>query len=448
MVFAKWPSGIYTHFRDMRAFGTGRFLYFWRAGRHILAEQVLGSANLAGFWSIAGVILILCAAILAVAAGRPRRQGRAAEADLALYRDQLSEIDRDVARGVLSDAEAERVRVEVSRRLIDANRRVAGAQTAASSGARWTAIIAGLFVLVVTPLVYLQLGAPRYPDLPLQARLDAAAEYRATRPSQAEVEEQIGYVEPNPQATDEQLTLLGQLKTVLTDRPDDLTGFEMLANFEARLGHYRGAYQALDTVIMLKGDNVAAADWADYADLLVSAAGGYVSPEAERALAKALQIDGQNTVAGYYLGLMWAQTGRPDQAFTVWRNVLQLVGPDDPVRAPIEAQIGQAAAEAGVDYEPPQQLTGPSAEDVAAASEMSEEDRQSMIEGMVAGLMDRLATDGGTSAEWARLIRALGVLGRSADAWPIVEEARTVFANDPQGLAEVEDAATSLEPQE
>ena len=444
--FAKGPSGIFSCFRDMRAFVPGRFLYFLSRSRQIHGSTVNVEAGLAQFWIIAGIIVLLVAAILLLAALRPRRQSVAADADVALYRDQLAEIERDVARGVLSVEEAEPVQVEVSRRLLEANRRLDQTELAKSKGARIAAIASALFVLIGGPLLYLELGAPRYPDLPLSARLDAAAEIRAERLSQSEFETRIGYQEPNENAVPEQLDLLAQLKDALASRPDDLTGHEMLARFEAELGHFRGAYQAYERVITLKGEAAQASDWADYADLLVLAAGGYVSPEAEQAIARALQLDPENAVAGYYLGLMWAQTGRPDLAFGTWRSVLSRIGTDNPVRAPIEAQIVQAAIEAGVDYTPPAQTAGPSQQDVEAAAEMNAADRQAMIEGMVSGLMDRLASEGGSSAEWAQLIRALGVLGRSEDAWPIVDEARTVFANDPNGLAEIETAARTLEP--
>jgi cytochrome c-type biogenesis protein CcmH len=400
------------------------------------------------FWLAAGVMALLVAAILGTAMMRRRTTVEdAAAIDIALYRDQLAEIERDKARSVLSEEEAERVRVEISRRLLEADRRQSnGGAVTSSNGSFVAGYVLAALVLVASGLTYLQLGAPAYPDLPLQTRLIETADYRANRPTQTVVEAELGMVEPNPANDPAQLDLLQRLYAALEERPDDVRGFQMLAQFEARLGHFKGAHAAQKTVLTLKGQNATSEEWADYGDLLVLAAGGYVSPEAEQAMNRALALDPGNGVASYYLGLMYAQTGRPDLAFSIWRPVLEAAPEDAPWRAPIEAQIEQAAADGGIRYSLPEPATrGPSQDDVAAASDMSDEDRQAMIEGMVAGLMDRLANDGGSAQEWAQLIRARGVLGRVDEANEIAHEARSVFAEHAPSLDVIDQAAETLE---
>ena len=106
----------------------------------------------------------------------------------------------------------------------------------------------------------------------------------------------------------------------------------------------------------------------------------------------------------------------------------------------------EVAQLAGVQYELPplggaDAAPGPDADQVRAAQEMSEADRQEMIRGMVAGLAERLATDGGTPEEWARLISAYGVLGEMAQAQAIYQEALTVFAGVPEALQLIEAGA-------
>ena len=86
---------------------------------------------------------------------------------------------------------------------------------------------------------------------------------------------------------------------------------------------------------------------------------------------------------------------------------------------------------------------GPSQDDIAAAGEMSAEDRQEMIRGMVNQLSDRLATEGGSAAEWAQLISALGVLGQTDRAAAIWGEAQQVFAGRDDALAQIRNAAIS-----
>ena len=188
----------------------------------------------------------------------------------------------------------------------------------------------------------------------------------------------------------------------------------------------------------LKGDQSTTEDLTRYADLLVLAAGGYVSPEAEQAARVVLSRAPDNGVARYYMGLMMAQTGRPDLAFRVWDRQLRNGPEDAPWIAPILAQIPEMAQRAGVNYQIPAigsaPTRGPTSGDIEAAGDMTGAERIEMIEGMVAGLSDRLATDGGPAEEWAQLIGALGVLGRTDQAFAIFKNAETVFADKPSAI--------------
>jgi cytochrome c-type biogenesis protein CcmH len=232
-------------------------------------------------------------------------------------------------------------------------------------------------------------------------------------------------------------------------RPDDIQGHVLLARNEAALGNFTAAYEAQEKLLSLKGAAADATDYLTYADLMILAAGGYVSPQAENALRAALARDPENGAARYYLGLMMRQNGRPDVAFRLWDQLLRQ-GPEDAAWIPpIRAQIDEAARLAGVDYEQPrpsESLAGPSAADIEAAGELSDEDRQEMIRGMVSRLSDRLASQGGSPAEWARLISAYGVLGDVARARAIANEARQVFAAVPEAIQQIEAAETSLPP--
>ncbi|MCB2134183.1 MAG: c-type cytochrome biogenesis protein CcmI, partial [Rhodobacteraceae bacterium] len=67
-------------------------------------------------------------------------------------------------------------------------------------------------------------------------------------------------------------------------------------------------------------------------------------------------------------------------------------------------------------------------------------DRSAMIRGMVEGLEARLADGGGSPAEWARLIGALGVLGEGDRALAARDAARAAYAGDAAALAEIDDA--------
>lgn len=399
------------------------------------------------FWIIIGMLIALLASLFVLALLRGRDTGvSAAEFDLQLYRDQLEGVEHDLERGVVSKSEAARIKVEVSRRLLDADKaaQAAAAVSAAPRGVTYTAIVASGLVLVGSVAIYLTIGAPGYPDLPLQLRIDNAESMRQERPEQTEAEASIP---ANTNVADPRHEeLVEKLRVAVADRPDDLKGHQLLAGNEAALGNYINAYRAHIKVVELKGDAANARDLADLADLMIMAAGGYVSPEAETALHRALEINPNEGKARYYTGLMFAQNNRPDMAFRLWRDLLDQSAPSDPWVGPIRGQIEEAAAWAGVDYtlsaaSSAPALAGPDADAVAAASEMSADERQDMIGNMVSQLSERLASEGGTAKEWAQLIGALGVLGEADRARAIWNEAQGVFAADEQALALIRAAA-------
>ncbi|AXX97516.1 c-type cytochrome biogenesis protein CcmI [Profundibacter amoris] len=400
------------------------------------------------FWIVIGVLILVVAALLALALLRGRDTGvAAAEYDLQVYRDQLAGVERDLERGVVSKEEAARIKTEVSRRILDTDKALQAAEEVhrAPKAMTYGAILASLVLLAASVGVYQKIGAPGYPDLPLKLRIAEAEQARESRPSQAEIEAQVP-----PMAVDvdpRQKELVAKLRTAVAARPDDLKGHELLAGNEAALGNYTAAYRAHQRVIEIKGADATADDYADLADLMIVAAGGYVSPEAEGALKKALTLDPENGKALYYSGLMFAQNGRPDVTFRIWKDLLEASNPNDPWMQPIIAQIEDAAAFAGVDYRVPPMmrggggLAGPDAGAVAAASEMTAEERQDMIQNMVSQLSERLASEGGSAQEWAQLIGALGVLGDKDRAARIWGEAQQVFAGDSAALETVQAAA-------
>lgn len=404
------------------------------------------------FWLMAGALAL--GSGIALLMGFRRGAGATAEVsapalDVQLYRDQLAGIERDAARGTIAAEEAGRLRTEISRRLLEADRQArATAPARLADGPRL-----GLPLVVLTlagaGALYWTLGVPGYPDMPMATRLALSEKLRENRPSQA-VAEADAPVPPEPQGADaEYLALMQKLRSTVAERPDDIRGQRLLAENEARLGNYRAAHAAQAEVIRLAGDAATAEDYALLAEMLVYATGGYVSPEAEAALTEALRRDPKNTAALYLSGLMFAQVDRADRAFALWRTALESATPDSPWMKPLQEQIGDMAARAGVRYQPPGasagpmagMMPGPGAEDMAAAAEMSAEDRQAMIESMVERLNERLATEGGSAEEWARLIGALGVLGQTERARAIWTEAQGRFAAMPEDLAKVQAAA-------
>ncbi|WP_420859372.1 c-type cytochrome biogenesis protein CcmI [Marivivens marinus] len=397
------------------------------------------------FWILA-ILLTLLTVLLLVLPMLRGADGKEAEddpvaKDMAIYRDQLAEVDRDLARGVLDEAEAERTRTEISRRLLaaDSMARSGGADAPARSS---KAMAFAVVILVVggTLGLYRWLGAPGTVDVPHAARVAASAEMRESRPSQAALEEAALPLMPQVDADEDYLAIVNQLRDIVPTRPDDLQGWLLLVQHEAALGQFAAAARAQEQVVRIKGDEAGVEDYTTLLDLMVGATADHVSPEAEDLIRLILDLDDRNIPARYYLGLLYDRTDRPDIAFRLWRGVIEEGDADTYHVFQARQQIERTAWLAGVDYTLPPER-GPSAEDVANAADMTDEDRQAMIEGMVAQLSDRLANEGGTPAEWARLINAHGVLGNTEQAAAIWAEAQQVFAASPEAVATIRAAA-------
>lgn len=394
------------------------------------------------FWIISGALaLVVLAAIYKPLRTEKNDTSSGAAKDLQVYRDQLSEIDRDVARGVFSPAEAKNAKLEISRRILDADKRATQEEKLAIAPTGLTmalVVVSALVLLGGGAGVYLAIGAPGAKDQPLQDRIAAAQWASDNRPSQEEVENTAKGFDLNPPA--EYVTLVERLRETVASRPDDLTGLRLLAQHEAGIGEFVKARQAQEKVIAALGDQASANDFAVLGENMVLAADGYVSPQAEAALGEALKRDARNQRARYFSGLALAQNGRPDIAYRMWSGLLDEGPQDAPWIAPIKAQIGAVARAAGIsriDPNPP----GPSARDVENAQSMSDEDRDQMVRSMVDRLSERLATQGGEPTEWARLINALTVLGETENARAIWEEATQKYAGNDQALRVINDAA-------
>ncbi len=382
------------------------------------------------FWIVCAVMTVAVTALMVTPLLRPKDMGDD-NPDIAIYRAQLDEIDRELERQLLEPEEAERARTEVARRLLAANK-AATVSDGAGTPTRWLSAAVGAVMVALSFGIYWSLGAPGYPDLPLQARLDASEEMRANRPAQAALEA----VAPQPPAVelpDDYREAIEQLRIIAPTRPDDLEAWTRLAFHEVEMRNYAGAADAQAQVIAIKGEPASIVDLQRLLDLKVVAAGGLISPEAEEVIRDILDREDGNIAARYYLGALYNQTDRPDLALRFWRDIIETGDPTNFHIASARSQVSDAAFRAGVEYAVPE-ARGPSFEQMDAASQMSPEDQQAMIGGMVSGLANRLATEGGPAQDWARLIRAYGVLGDQDAARTVWNEAQQVFVSSMRGM--------------
>lgn len=407
------------------------------------------------FWIVSAVLLIVVALAIFAPIWRAREAGDsnappAAAYDLQVYRDQLREVERDLERGVIGADDAARLRNEIGRKVLDADRRLTETAPPARGG---TAVMAGgvlLVLLVGAVALYWREGAPGAADLPMASRIAMAERAYDNRPSQTRAEAEAPERTDPPEADPDYVTLVEQLRAAVAKNPEDPQGLSLLATSEMRLGNIPAAREAQQRLVEARGEQAGADELMRLAALMMEAAGGLITPEAEEVLARSLQQDPRQPQARYLLGMLQLQNGRPDRAFPIWRRLLE-EGPENaPWIAPIRANIRDLAWLAGQpDYIPPQPTTapgmpilpGPDADEMAATADMTPEERQQMIGGMVARLEARLADQGGTPEEWARLISSLAVLGQTDHARDIWTEAQTRFTGQPEAMQTIHVAA-------
>lgn len=389
------------------------------------------------FWIICVVLALVVAGLVVTPLVRGV-QARGVDPDVAFYRAQLEELDRDVERGTIDADEGERARIEVQRRLLAADAR--GGQDTKGGVSRGMAVASVVFVGAVGLAGYFLLGAPGYPDMPIKARLAASDEMRANRPDQATLE--AAALPPiAPDVPADYVASVEKLRALVPTRPDDMRGWELLAYHEAQMRNYPAAVAAQTHVIELKGDAVTNEDRRLIVDLMVSAADGLVSPEAEVYIRQILEADKDDIAGRYYLGALYYQTDRSDVALRLWKPIVADGDPQEFYVAAARRQIEDAAFRAGDNKYTLPGLRGPNADDIANAQDMTADDRQEMIRGMVSQLATRLADEGGPASEWARLIGAYGVLGEVDKATEVWLEAQEVFAASDADIATLRAAA-------
>src|SRR4051794_31729369 len=362
--------------------------------------------------------LMTAAAIFAVLwpLGRVRATAAAGN-DIAGYRDQLDEIARDRAAGLIGEAEAEAARVEVSRRLIAAADAVH--RDPSVPGGRLRRRVAALAALIAIPLIaaglYLTLASPELPGQPLASRDTTPLQDRSLD------------------------RLVANVESHLEKNPEDGRGWEVVGPVYMRVGRFDDAVKARRNSLRLNG---ASADReADLGESLMAEANGVVTDDAKSAFDRALAHDPKHNKARFLLGVAAQQDGQPEKAASIWRAILQ----DARAGSPWIGMVRQALAEVDPSASAPAvSAPGPTAEDVAAAGEMKPEDRNAMIRGMVERMAERLNRDGSDVEGWLRLVRAYTVLGDRDRALSALADARRALDQDADKLRRLDELSKEL----
>jgi len=264
----------------------------------------------------AAVTAATIAYILRTVLGEGKAHGTR-EAGIAVYQDQLEELDRDVEKGILPATEAASARIEISRRLLAAADNEAeepGIIRAGRGKILLTAIVGVLPLCVLA--TYLAMGSPGLPGQPYAERLEKPLDQLPVEGLVARLEEQ------------------------LKQEPDDATGWRLIAPVYMQLGRYSDAINAFGTVMQLEGRDADAL--AGLGEALTLSGDGMVPPPARQAFEAALGEDSAHPRARFYLALAKAQRGDIADALADWKVLLAEAPEGAPWAAAVEAQVRAA----------------------------------------------------------------------------------------------------------
>ena len=377
------------------------------------------------FWIIAGLLSVIVTAWLLVPLLRAQRSTASrAIYDINVYKDQLTELDRDVALGRIAGNEADAARLEIQRRLLAAGDEAEAPARQPVRAGNVPVIIAAIMVPALALVFYYETGSPSVPDFPLAERTDIKTPARVT---------------------DEQTTmrdLAGQLEERLRQNPGDAKGWVLLAKTYATIGDARKAAAAYARATTLTERNPEVL--ADWAEARLMALGGGFTPEIFADFLEARDRDPILPKPWFYIGLDKAMGGDLEGAAQTWTDLLAITPKGAPFAEAVRAQIARAAEEGGFkpsDIKPSEAALalakgnasslpsdaptsakagpvppGPSQQDIDAAGQMTDEERTAFIRTMVERLAAKLEENPADRAGWERLIRAYDVLGETDKA--------------------------------
>ncbi|MEF3367785.1 c-type cytochrome biogenesis protein CcmI [Methylocystis sp. 9N] len=360
--------------------------------------------------------LLTGVAVMAVLAPLARR-GEAKDAraaDVAFFTEQMAEIARERAEGLLDGAEAEAAKTEAARRLL----RAQAAPGAAASRSRKAALIAALVAILAIPAIsvplYLRLGHSELPDMPLTARLDSA-------PARNDLAGAVARIEQH-----------------LREHPEDGRGYEVIAPYLLRTGRGEDAIRAYGEALRLLG--ATAQRHAALGEARVVIARGAVTAEAKKDFEAAQALDPTLPIALYYLGLAAAQAGEKDKAIEIFTKLEAEAPPDAAYLKIVKARLAELRGEA----EAQPIARAPSSDQGKAIAALPAQERETAIRGMVERLASKLEANGDDVEGWLRLIRAYAVLAESEKAKKAVSDAKAALADRPAEVARVEALAKQV----
>ena len=382
----------------------------------------------------AALLTALAVAVVLIPVLRRHRPGPArADYDLAVYRDQLRELESDRARGLVGEEQEGAARTEIERRMLRAARAreaaeaaeaadAAAPQTVGAPARRWAswrrralALALGLCVPALAAGIYASLGTPGLPGRPFAESARPVEDPAAVAAFREPVE---------------------RLAARLESEPDDLEGWLLLGRSHLVLQRFPEAADAFRRAAALAGGDPEILSM--LGETVVWASDGVVVPEAVQAFQRVLAAMPEDPAARFHLALARAQAGAVREAYDMWRALAADTPADAPWRGDLEDLIRQSEDVLGLAPEtraaPGAAPAGPTADDLEAAAGMTPDERMAMIRAMVEGLAARLEEDPDDLEGWRRLARSYAVLGEPAKAADALRRAVALAPDDLETL--------------
>ena len=260
--------------------------------------------------------LMTVAAIFAVL--WPLSRGAASQAggsEAVVYKDQLAEIDRDVAAGLIGRSEAEAARVEISRRLL-----------AAADGERDLPAQSNLEIAPFVGRAGAGRTAGRSGCALSLARIAATRRFSAWPRAPA----------PPTPISRSRIWWRRSRRIWRRIRPMAAAGTCWRRCWRGSAVTTRRSAPIRNS-ITYNGDS--AERRSDLGEALAGSAGGVVTAEAKAEFERAVALNADDPKANYFLGLAAEQDGRNADAASIWRAMLAKAPADAPWRPLVQAAL-------------------------------------------------------------------------------------------------------------
>lgn len=338
----------------------------------------------------------------------PRSNGVSAEKlNASIHRDQLTALEADLARGVISPQDFETTRDELQLRLLDDTESFEAATGQANAGfwsSKRTAAALVMSLPVLALGIYLKLGTPAA----INPETNVAA-----------------------QANDPQVQqMIDSLVAKLNANPDNPSGWAMLARsykVMGRLAEAQQAYEKAGPAVHANPDMLV-----DYAEILAVMANNNFIGEPKKLVDEALALNPQHPMALMMSGIAAYQHTDFNGAVAAWTKLLELLPPGSPDAQQTQANIEDAQAKGGMAKGESNQLPPVPA---GAAAGMTQENVNQMVD----RLAERLKSNPDDLAGWARLARAYKVQGRLEEASNAYAKTGKLMDSDPDLLTQYAD---------